>query len=207
MEVRMRIDLGAVGLLIFSSRRGSISLGSGIWRREGGGECEGVMSKGERVNSVSERGRVKELWVCWGTEVLLGVWLGKLMGVVFKEGVTGIGLRGGCWQTCREFCEEEIISVETEEEVWEVESVESDKRQWSCWINFTEIRLLLKRIKWFKCRNLKKFRLGNWGLRLETGTSSRNWKRVIKWRTSTKRLDGSTNEDRFRCCWIINIFE
>ena len=39
------------------------------------------------------------------------------MGVVFKEGVTGIWLRGGCRKICKEFCEEEIRSVENEQEV------------------------------------------------------------------------------------------
>ena len=64
----------------------------------------------------------------WGIEDLIGVWLGVLIGVVFKEGVTGIGLRGGCWIICKEFCEEEIRSVETEEKIRELESVESDKK-------------------------------------------------------------------------------
>ena len=85
----------------------------------GGGEWVGVMSKG---NSVSESGRVKEVWVCWGTEVWRGVWLGVLTGVVSKEGVIGIGFKGGCWGVGTEVCEEGIVSLETEEEGWEEES-------------------------------------------------------------------------------------
>ena len=48
--------------------------------------------------------------------------------MVIKKGVTGIGLRGGCWKICEEFCEEEIVTVETEEEVRELEAGESDKK-------------------------------------------------------------------------------
>ena len=56
----IRLDLRAVEVLL--SKRGSISLGSGIWGREGGGECVGVMLKGVRRGiSVSERGIVKEV--------------------------------------------------------------------------------------------------------------------------------------------------
>ena len=61
MEVGKRIDLRAVGLFIFLSKGGSISLGSGIGGREGGEDCVGVMLNGDRGNSVSERGRVKEV--------------------------------------------------------------------------------------------------------------------------------------------------
>ena len=107
-----------MGLLIFRRRVGLMSLGSGIWKEEGGGEWVGVMSKG---NYVSESGRVKEVWVCWGTEVWRGVWVGVLTGVVSKEGVIGIGFKGGCWVDT-EVCEEGIISVETVEEVREEES-------------------------------------------------------------------------------------
>ena len=59
MEVGIRIYLRAVELMIFRGKRGSISLGSMIWGREGVGENAGVMLKGVRGNSVSERGRVK----------------------------------------------------------------------------------------------------------------------------------------------------
>ena len=58
MEVGISFSLGRVGLLICLRRLGLMSLGSGIWKEEGGGEWVGVMSKG---NSVSERGRVKEV--------------------------------------------------------------------------------------------------------------------------------------------------
>ena len=58
MQVGISFDLGRVGLLIFLRRIGLISLGSGIWKEEGGGEWVGVMLKGD---SVSESGRVKEV--------------------------------------------------------------------------------------------------------------------------------------------------
>ena len=118
IEVGISFNRGRVGLLIFRRRVGLISLGSGIWKEEEGGDWLGVMSKG---NSVSESGRVREVWVCWGTEVLGGVWVGVLTGVVSKEGVIGIGFKGGCWDDT-EVCEEGIMSVETVEEVREEES-------------------------------------------------------------------------------------
>ena len=55
MEVGIRIDLRVDELFIFRSRGGSITLGSGIWKREGGGECVGVILKADRGNSVSEK--------------------------------------------------------------------------------------------------------------------------------------------------------
>ena len=62
-----------------------------------GGVGEGVyvISEGVKRNSVSERGNVKDFW-CWS---VIGVVLVKrvriLVGVVFKEGVIRIGLKGG----------------------------------------------------------------------------------------------------------------
>ena len=61
MKVGIRIDLRAVELLIFLSKRGSISARLGIWGREGGGDCVGVMLKEVKGNSVSEMRRVKEV--------------------------------------------------------------------------------------------------------------------------------------------------
>ena len=61
MEARIRRDLRAFELFIILSKRGSKSLGSGIWGREGGGVCVRVMLKGGKLISVSERGRVKEV--------------------------------------------------------------------------------------------------------------------------------------------------
>ena len=69
-----------------------------MWRM-----CGGYVKR--RKKSASERGRVKEVRVCSKTEILIGLWLGVLMGVVYKEGVTG-------WEevvsnTCKDFCEDE----------------------------------------------------------------------------------------------------